>query len=63
MNNSASSVQGLDLGCFAKAIGLVTFLNTLFILVYNAIGLYISSMGTIIVFRLTTKVYDLAIKL
>jgi len=61
-NGVSSSVNGLDLGCIAEKIGLVTFLNTLFIIVYNAVGLYISSVISIIVFKFTTKAYTVMFK-
>jgi len=62
-NGSAVSANGLNLGCVAEKIGLVAFLNSLFIIVYNAIGLYISASMSVIVFKFTSKAYTVALKL
>jgi len=57
-----SSVPEFDLGCFSKQIGLVTFLNSLFILIYNAVGFYISSIMTIMSFKIVKIIYEFAFK-
>ena len=62
-SSSSTAVTGLNIGCVAEKIGLVTFLNSLFIVVYNGVGLYISSVMSIIVFKWTTKAYSFVFKI
>jgi len=56
--NSTSSMNSLNLGYFAGAIGLDTFVNTLLASLYTAGSLYISGMVGIIIFKYSIKVYQ-----
>ena len=53
------SLNGLNLGFFANAIGLVDFLNTLLSSLYVAGGIFISGLISIIVFKYSIKAYTL----
>lgn len=62
ISNMGVSFATIDLGCFAEKIGLVSFLNSLFIIIYNAVGLYISSILTVVSFKFITKIYQTILK-
>lgn len=55
---SFDSVNSLNIGYVAGAIGAVDFLNLLFTSIYTAGSLYISGMVGIIIFKYSIKVYQ-----
>lgn len=56
--SSFASLDSLNLGYVAGAIGLVSFLNLLLTSLYIAGGLYMSGMVGIIIFHYTFKIYQ-----
>jgi len=55
---SMGSINSLNLGYIAGAIGLDTFINTLLASLYTGGSLYISGMVGIIIFKHSIKVYQ-----
>ncbi len=51
------NIDNLNLGCFAEKIGMVSFINSLFIIAYNAVGVYISALLSVLVYRFVLKIY------
>ena len=47
----------IDMGCFSKKIGLVDFLNSLFVVVFSVISLYVSTMLSILTFKIFKVIY------
>ena len=59
----SSSVNGLNLGWFADAIGLVSFLNTLMSSFYVAISVLASGTVTILSFKHGIRYYSMLLNL
>ncbi len=62
MSGISSSINGLNLGWFASAIGLVSFLNSLMVSFYVAISVLVSGMVTILGFKYGIQFYKLLMK-
>jgi hypothetical protein len=52
----------VSLGCFSNVIGLTSFLNQLFNLLFHSLGFYISAITTVLTFNLGKTVYKFAFK-
>jgi len=61
--NSFSSVNGLNLGYFAGAVGLVDFLNSLLQSLLVASKIFLSSIFTIMVFKFISKMFNTAMRI
>ena len=59
----SSSVNGLNLGWFANAIGLVSFLNSLMVSLYVAISILISGIATILGFKFGIRFFGNLLKI
>jgi len=58
MSNSLSTLNGINLGWFANAIGLVSMLNSLLQTLYIASSVLISGIITVFVFKFGIRFYD-----
>ena len=59
----SSSVNGLNLGWFANAIGLVSFLNSLMVSFYLALSILFSGVVTILGFKFGIQFYNNLMKI
>jgi len=57
LSGISASVNGLNLGWFANAIGLVSFLNSLMVSFYVAISILVSGTVTILSFKFGIQFY------
>jgi len=57
MTGVLTTANGLDLGYVSYAIGFTSFLNLLIGVIYLAISLYLTGMFSVIVFKLTLRLY------
>jgi len=56
--SSFSSINGLDLGYFAGAVGLVSFLNNLLQSLFLAGKIFISVVSSLLVFKFVAKMFN-----
>jgi len=63
MSGVSSSVNGLNLGWFANAIGLVSFLNTLMVSLYVAVSIFVSGLVTILGFKFGIRFYQMLMRI